>query len=83
MALTLHLSPVRTTRPPLRTRLPAMPLAQLIEQQIAELDRQIADMLDAIRAGNATREILTDLRLLTAQRSDGYDMLAALGASGR
>jgi hypothetical protein len=55
-----------------------MPLAHLIEKRIAELDRQIADVIDAIRTGNASRENLTELRLLTAQRSDGYDMLAAL-----
>ena len=52
-----------------------MPLAQLIEKRIAELDRQIADEIDAITAGRGSKD---DLRLLVSQRSDGYDMLTAL-----
>ena len=50
----------------------------MIDLRLADLDRQIAEKVEALRGPNPNEQDLHDLRKLIAERADGLDMLMTL-----
>ena len=50
----------------------------MIDLRLADLDRQIAEKVEALRGPNPDEQDLQDLRILIAERADGLDMLMTL-----
>ena len=61
-----------------RVHLTTASMMFMIDLRLADLDRQIAEKVEALRGPNPDEQDLADLRMLIAERADGLDMLMTL-----
>ena len=61
-----------------RVHLTTASMMLMIDLRLADLDRQIAEKVEALRGPNPDEQDLRDLRMLIAERADGLDMLMTL-----
>ena len=61
-----------------RVHLTTASMMLMIDLRLADLDRQIAEKVEALRGPNPDEQDLHDLRMLIAERADGLDMLMTL-----